>query len=287
MMGLNYFKAEPTEFVRMTSGGKEKRKGTGIAGIYMPMRTSIEMVSVTVNDDPFTFSEISSDNQELTFNGGFVYQITEPELVMQKYNFSIDPKTKMYLNEDGMQISDHMLQLVRTNTRKIVESKPLEDLLVMSEELAGTVTQYVQESDTLTDMGVTFDSVYINAMKPKPEISKALEAEYRESLLQRSDEAIYSRRAMAVEKERAIQENEMQNQIELEEKRTEFVDLEGANKLKDAQYKADAMKKEFEAYNGMDAAILTAHGMYNLGKNAHRIENLTITPELLAGIMRK
>ena len=53
MLGIQYFKAEPTEFARMRIGGKVNKEGEGISGFYMPFRTTIEMVSLTTNDQPF------------------------------------------------------------------------------------------------------------------------------------------------------------------------------------------------------------------------------------------
>ena len=49
-------------------------------------------------------------------------------------------------------------------------------------------------------------------------MGKALEAEYREGLQQRADQAIYARRAAAVEQERRIKENELNTQVLLEQR---------------------------------------------------------------------
>jgi hypothetical protein len=49
-------------------------------------------------------------------------------------------------------------------------------------------------------------------------MSKALEAEAREALQRRSDEAIYARRNAAVEQERRIKESELNTEIAVEEK---------------------------------------------------------------------
>jgi len=46
-------------------------------------------------------------------------------------------------------------------------------------------------------------------------MEKAMEAPIRECIQQEADEAAFARRALAVEKERAIKENELKNQIEL------------------------------------------------------------------------
>lgn len=285
MLGFKHFKAEPTEFVRMRAGGRVRKEGEGISGFYVPFRTTIEMVSVTASDQPFVFQEVSNDNQEVNLQGGFIYRVSDPRAAMGKYNFSIDPRTKRYQTDDGRKLPEHVLQLVRGEARKVIQTTPLEALLVMGEELANRVTESLTGNDIITGMGVDFQTLYVEAIRPKPEIAKALEAHYREGLLQRADEAIYSRRAQAVEKERIIQENEMKTRIEIEQKRKQLVELEGANTLEAADYKAKATKKELAAYEGIGAPMVAAQAFLRLGENADRIGNLTITPDILAGII--
>ena len=285
MLGIQYFKAEPTEFARMRIGGKVKKGGEGISGFYMPFRTTIEMVSLTTNDQPFAFQEFSNDNQEITLQGGFLYRIIDPKVAIGKYNFSIDPRTKQYQTDDNEKLSEHVLQLVRGEARKIIQATPLEQLLTMGEDLAHRVTESLTGRDIITQVGVDFKTLYFEAIRPKPEIAKALEANYRESLLQRADEAIYTRRAQAVEKERTIQENEMKTKTEMEEKRKKLVELEGVNILQVADYKAQAIKKELEAYEGVGADMITAQALLRMGENAAKIGNLTITSDILAGII--
>ena len=108
MIEIKYFKAEPTEFARMSVSGNVKKKGEGISGFYLPFQTTIEMVPVTASDQPFAFKEFSNDSQEVTLQGGFVYRIADPEAAMAKYNFSVDPKTKKYylFNNSRIRIFD-------------------------------------------------------------------------------------------------------------------------------------------------------------------------------------
>src|SRR5205823_13378577 len=97
-------------------------------------------------------------------------------------------------------------------------------------------------------------------IKPVPETAKALEAEARERMLLEADDAIYSRRNNAVEKERTIRENELntevavqtkQRQIEetrlagliaLEEQRRQLVETEAANSKTRAEAQAYAVE---------------------------------------------
>ena len=71
------------------------------------------------------------------------------------------------------------------------------------------------ESPALVSLGLRVVSVQVSAVSPTAELEKALQTPTRESLQQEADRATFERRALAVEKERAIAENELQNQIEL------------------------------------------------------------------------
>ena len=286
MLGIGYFKAEPSEYAKMMVKGKVKEEGAGIACIYLPFRTSIELLSIAANNHPFVFDEISKDNQQVTIQGDFFYQIIQPEITLKQYNFSIDPRTKQYLTDDNSKLPQYLVHIVQANTKRIAQSTPLEELLVMSAELADNVMDSLQQSDIESDIGVNLSKVYISSIRPKPEIAKALEANYRESLLENADQAIYKRRALAVENELAIQENEINNEMEIEQKRIELVNLKGKNQLKESEFEAQAVSKGFESYERIDAAKLTAHALYQMGKNAHKINNLTITPDILASIMQ-
>lgn len=292
MKNIKYYKAEPSEYVRFSSNGKVKKAGTGISKIYMPFRTSVEMIAISAKEQPFAFSEISNDNQSVSIQGGFIYRIENPDLTFDKYNLSIDPQTKRYHSEDSMKLPEHILNLVQSEARKIAQTTKLEKLLTMSDELSASVLDKLKESPLVSDLGVTLDTVYMTSIRPKPEITKALEANYREDLLQKADEAIYARRALAIENERAIQENEMKTKVEIEEKRKKLVKLESENILKQAETKAEATKKqieakkkEFEIFESMEPQKLAALGFYHIGKNASRIGNLSITPELLTSLV--
>lgn len=58
-------------------------------------------------------------------------------------------------------------------------------------------------------MGLEIVPIRVAALAPNPELSRALQAPTFESLQQKADEATFSRRALAVDAERAIAENEL------------------------------------------------------------------------------
>ncbi|MBU0536076.1 MAG: hypothetical protein KKE20_03870 [Nanoarchaeota archaeon] len=282
MSVIGYFKAEPNEFARMSVNGQVKKQGTGISGIYLPFRTSIELVSVSADDQGFVFKEMSSDKQEITLQGGFVYRITQPEIALGLYNFSIDPGTKEYQGEDYMKLPQNIQQLVHAEARKIIQAEPLEKLIVMNETLSNEVYNAMKKSELVPQWGINLQMVYFSNIMPKPEIAKALEATYREGLLQKEDEASYGRRALGVEKERAIRENEMATEIGIEEKRKALVGLQAENIMSEA--KADAKRLELEIFKEMGAEELRALALLRIGENAARISHLSITPDLITAL---
>ncbi len=154
----------------------------------------------------------------------------------------------------------------------------------------------LRDDAQLVELGVELLTVFVVSAKPTPEVGRALEATYRETLLRRADEATYARRAAAIEEERKIKENELATDIALEERRRSLIELESENELAEATNRGEAAEREAQgtaravqlqlaAYNGLDPRMMTALAMQELGKNAGRIGNLTVTSEILAALL--
>jgi hypothetical protein len=87
------------------------------------------------------------------------------------------------------------------------------------------------------------------ALRPEPEVERALRTPAREQIQQEADRATYERRAVAVERERAIAENELASQIELARREEQLVEQRGTNSRREAEEHAaaDAVRAEAEA----------------------------------------
>ncbi|HEX5692899.1 MAG TPA: hypothetical protein VFX76_22965, partial [Roseiflexaceae bacterium] len=114
---------------------------------------------------------------------------------------------------------------------------------------------------------------------------KALEAEYREALQQRADQAIYARRAEAVEHERTIKQNELSTAVDLEQRRRELVDLQGANTRTEAEFAAAALRIQLDPYGSLEPRLLLALAFRDFAANAQKVGNLTITSEIMAQLL--
>jgi hypothetical protein len=156
----------------------------------------------------------------------------------------------------------------------------------------------------MNSLGVSIMSVSVIAVKPTPEMSKALETTTREALQQEADAAIYERRNFAVEQERKIRESELNTEIAVQEKekqiaekrmekehleeensrklremrvtadvavedkRKAFINIKTENEMKEADAKKYSLNAQLEPYKSMDWKILSAmNSQGNTAKN--------------------
>jgi regulator of protease activity HflC (stomatin/prohibitin superfamily) len=202
------------------------------------------------------------------------------------------------VTEDLNALAQKIINVVRIETRSEVEKRTLAEVLRDSRAIAKDVEQRVREAAVLNPLGVELLSVFFLSARPTPEVAKALEAEYRESLMRQADEAIYARRGAAVDEERKIKEKQLESDKALEQQRQALIDLQGANALKEAencglamekeaQYRARSTELELAVLRGFEPRALLAIALRELGQNAGKVGNLTITTEMLASLLNQ
>lgn len=284
---IGYFKGEPTEYLLMYRGGKLRRAGPALAFYYWVPSTSLVSIPTGTLDVQFILNETTGNFQAVTLQGQLTYRITDPQAMATILNFSIDPTTRAYKSSDPEKPAQRIVNEVQRHARVELLRLSLEDALRQSAEIGASVLAAVKQSQVVTEIGIEVLSLYVTAIKPTPEMAKALEAEYRESLLIKADQAIYTRRATAVEQERRIKENELSTAVTLEEKRRELVDLQGRNNQQQAEYEASATAVRLTPYKELMPQTLLALAIKELAQNADQIGNLTITSEILASLLNK
>lgn len=296
MLNIGYFKGQPTEYVIKYSSGRLAREGQGLAFYYLKHNTQVVVVPTSSMDANLVFNEMTNNFQEVTIQGQFTYRIRNPKQASSLLNFSIDLVKRAYVSNDPERLARRVTNIIQMQTRGEIQKRSLEDVLGQYEAIAATVESQIKSSAMLEPLGAELLNVYFVSAKPTPEVAKALEAGYRETLLRKADEAIYARRAAAVEEERKIKENELNTDITLEQQRKQLIDLAGQNALqeaenrgqalaREAQYSAKAREMELAVYASTEPRALLALAMNELGRNAERLGNLTITTELLSAIL--
>lgn len=296
MFGIAFFKGQPTDYILKYVGGRVTKEGPGRAFYYLPHNTQIVVIPTSTRDASFVFNELTNNFQSVTLQGQFTYRIADPARAAALLNFAYDPRRQQYLAKDPESLPARIANIVQIETRREIQSRTLEETLRQSQEIAQAAAARIQGQALLATLGVELTSLYFLAAKPTPEVAKALEAQYRETLLRQADEAIYARRGAAVTEERKIKESERATEIALEEQRQALIALEGDNAQREAEYQGRAAETlaEFEAraaektlavYAAMDPRRVLAIALKEMGGNANRIGSLNITTETLASLL--
>lgn len=218
MLGFRFIKTQPTQYVIQYRSGRPRREGAGLAFWYFAPLASLVVVPTASVNEPFIFPEVTADFQEVTVQGQVTFRIADPRRTAMLLNFTLGPKGS-YVSEDPQKLSQRLIDQVQVALRAEVQALPLAEVLASGQALVGRVVDQLRTHPTVEALGLELLGLSLLAVKPKPETAKALEAEAREALLRRADEAIYARRNAAVEQERTIRENELATEIAVENKK--------------------------------------------------------------------
>ncbi len=313
---LGYLKASPTTYVLHYSGGRLRREGPGLAFVYLPATSTVVAVPLASSDLPFAFQEVTADFQQVTVQGRMTYRVARPKELAGVLDYSVFP-TGAYRSDDPEKLGERLVTAAQGLARAALEQAHLREALGSAGVLGRAIHDGLRGSATVRQLGIEVLELSITAVRPTPEMARALEAEAREALQRESDEAIYSRRNAAVEQERRIRENELNTEIAvqekqrriretqmaadvaLEEQRATLIERKAANEKVDADARAYALTATLEplartdwrtlmAVNAGagDPRAMVALAFRELAENAGKIGQLTITPELLTSLLR-
>ncbi len=315
MLGVQYLKSGPTDYVVQFINGKAVREGPGLSFFYFAPNSVIVKVPLSSVDVPFVFNEVSSDFQDLTIQGQLTYRVSDPRRLAQIMDFTIRPNGR-YLSDDPQKLGDRLVNVTQVLTSAITHRLRLRELLGAYDTIVSEVLAGLKTSPAVSMMGVEILGLSITSIKPSPETAKALEADAREALLREADQAVYARRNAAVAQERLIKESELNTELAVEEKRRQIreakmaadiaveqqrvalLDQRVTNDRKEADAKAyglDAMLTPIKGVDWrtltalsagkMDAKLSIAMAFRDLAENAQKIGELNISPELLTGLI--
>ncbi len=284
-MLINYYKGEPNSYVLSHRNGKLAQHGAGINFYYMPLTTTLAIVPLASQESQFIFNETTANFQEVSIQGSLTYRLSDPIELAKRLDFTVSPKTHRHKSEDPLQLVQRVVNSVQAHTRSEVMERSLEAALSEVKDLSSVVFEEVANAPELTSLGIVLEGLHFTAVKATPEMQKALEADYRESLHKREDQAIYDRRKSAVDEERKIRESEMNTDVELENRRKDLVDTQARNSLALAEAEAKAEELKLAPYGELPPQALIGLALKEWAGNAGMIDNLTITPDLLSKVV--
>jgi len=303
MFGIKFIKFDAMTYVMQFKKGKLKNEGRGLSFFYSSRRSSIVAVPMGSNDIQFIFNESTSDFQTVSIQGQITYNIEKPKQLAEVLNYMVNVTGKLNTN-DNEKLKQRLVNEAQTAATTFIQGMILKETITNAKLIEEKIKEGLNSSETVNSLGVSIMSVNVIAVKPTPEMSKALETTTREALQQEADAAIYDRRNFAVEQERIIKESELNTEIAVQEKekqiaekrmekehleeentrklremrtdadiavedkRKQLIAVKVENEMKEADAKKYSLEAQLEPYKKMDWKIISA-----MNKNGNSAKN--------------
>ena len=256
---LRRLRAEPTAYIRLVRSGRVIREGAGLAFWFRPLTVAVSEVPIDERELPLVFHGRTKDFQDVVVQAGVTFRVTDPRLAAERIDFSIDPDTGAWHSTPLEQIAGVLTELAQQYAFAVLSQGSLTEVLSDGlPSVRGAVAAGLGTDPRLVEIGLEVVGARVVALRPEPDLERALQMPIREQLQQDADKATYERRALAVERERAISENELQSQIELAKREELLVAQRGANARREAEESAAAEAISAEASAGRTGVIARA-----------------------------
>ncbi|HEX5362635.1 MAG TPA: SPFH domain-containing protein [Gallionella sp.] len=291
MFGIRFIKAEPTTYLMAFRGGKIVKEGAGLSLLYFGPTTSLVAVPVGSRALDFIFQPVTSDFQSVTVQGQVSYRVSEPRKLAGMLDYSLRSDGR-YASDDPEKLRDRVLGVAEVLIQKNLKKMDLKQALLASDEIALVIEDGLRGQAEIQSLGIDVLRASVLAIKPTPETAKALEAEARESILRRADEAVFSRRNAAVEQERAIRESELDTEVAVEQKKRKIreTQMEAEASIRSKTYElrsadmqsdidVENMRKEFVAINADNIRTLAEAEAQKVGAVARMLKD--VDPKLV------
>ncbi|MDJ0465276.1 SPFH domain-containing protein [Streptomyces sp. H27-C3] len=320
-LGWRHLRSAPTAHVRHHRRGRLVHDGPGLSFWFRLLTAALSEVPVDDRELAMTFHARTSDFQDVSVQATVTYRISDPAIAAARLDFSVDPDTGAWRGAPLEQISTLLTETAQQHALDVLARTPLAATLVdgvasvrerISDGLAG--------EPRLPATGIEVVTARVVAVRPEPDVERALRTPARELIQQEADRATYERRAVAVQRERAIAENELGSKIELARQEEQLVEQRGTNARREAEENAaaDGVRAEAEAARAVrlaraeaeaaravgaaraesqaawlrvhaevDAATLHALAVTRLAENLPRIDSVTLSPDVLTGLLAR
>jgi regulator of protease activity HflC (stomatin/prohibitin superfamily) len=323
-LGWRHLRGAPTAHIRHHGSGRLVHDGPGLSFWFRALTAALSEVPVDDRELAMTFHARTSDFQDVAVQATVTYRISDPAVAAARLDFSIDPDTGVWRGAPLEQLATLLTETAQQHALDVLARTPLSAALVDGvSAVRERVAAGLDGEPRLPATGIEVVAVRVVALRPEPEVERALRTPAREQIQQEADRATYERRAVAVERERAIAENELASQIELARREEQLVEQRGTNTRREAEENAaaDAVRAQAEAARTVRLARAEAEGAREVGagraeaqaawlrvhadagvdgvatlhaltatrlaENLPRIDSVTVSPDVLTGLLAK
>jgi regulator of protease activity HflC (stomatin/prohibitin superfamily) len=238
-----HLRAEPNQYVLYYRHGKLVHSGAGLAFWFYPLAASVAQVPVEDIETTFMLNERSVDYQEIKVQVTLTYRIIDPEKAAQRINMAISLDSGAWIEQPLARLANLWAHRAQQPARACLSEMPVVEVVRSgADRTHDAIASALSDDAEIEAMGLILVSIQVDRAAPTAELEKALQTPTREGIQQKADEAIFERRALAVEKERAIKENELATEIELARRQEELIRQQGANEMLGARQEAERSK---------------------------------------------
>ncbi|MBT0771181.1 hypothetical protein KIH74_19730 [Kineosporia sp. J2-2] len=237
-----------TDHLVHVSRGRTVHAGTGQAFWFRPLTSALSEVPIDDRELGLLFHARTSDFQDVTVQATVAYRMADPDLAARRLDFGLEPRTGRWRGRPLEQIAQMLTEASQQHALALLAGLPLTGALATG--MTGVrerIAAGLSGDERLLQTGVEVVDVRVIDVRPEADVERALQTPAREQVQQEADRATYERRALAVERERAISENELQSQIELATREEQLVTQRGANERRRATEAAAAGQIETQA----------------------------------------
>lgn len=305
---LALFKSETSNHVIRHRNGSMVASGRGLAFWFLPQRASVVELPMEDRETTLFVSGRSQDFQDIAVQGTLIWHVTDPERLTERVDFTIDLGTGRHRGEPIDKIETRLLNLAQQAAMEYLAASPIRTLLDANIALLrDRIADAFASAPELEEIGITVVGISVNELSPSKELEHALQMPTFEALQQKADEATFERRALAVDKERAISENELANKTELARREKMLIAEEADNARARAVGDAEAGMIEAEAkatriqtiesarteierenvaiYRDLPSSVMAGLAAREFAEKIENIEHLNITPDLLSTLI--
>lgn len=307
-----HLRSEASAHVIVFRNGVRRRSGRGLSFWFRPIRTSVVEIPLDDRDTDFVFQVRSRDYQLVTVQGTTTWRAANPEALSDRVDFTVDLRNGRLRTDPLERIASLLTGVAQYHAARYIEGRDVQALLAEgAAPIQDGIAAGLAADERVRQMGISLVTVRLAGVSPSADLARALEAPTFERAQGSADEASFARRAAAVEKERAIAENELSTKVELSRRQAALIAQEDENARRTAEGRAaaGAITAEAEArrirvtetaraaaegerltlLRDVDPAVLQVLTMRAFAEKLTRIDTLNITPDLtasLAGLLR-
>lgn len=303
-------RSEASSHVIRYRKGRVRLSERGPVFWFRPETASIAEIPMDDREMTLFVKGRSQDFQVVAVQGTIGWHVVDPERLASRVDFSIDLATGRLQGEPIEKIEARIAGLASQAVLQYLGAGPVRALLDAGPEpLRGRLGAALTADASLAEIGIAVVTVRLTNLAPSSELERALQTPTFEALQQKADEATFSRRALAVEKERAIAENELATRTELARREKLLIAEEAENARSRAAGLAQARGVEASAeaerirlvegaraqaeaqrvaiYRDLPPAVALGLAAQELAGKLTSIEHLNVTPDLLATMLRE